>query len=204
MKNSSNINSNNSNQVYRIAVTGLMAALAYIAFQFFKIPIKLPGGGSTYFHLGNTFSALGAMLLGGVYGGLAGGIGLALADLTSGEPIYAVTTFFLKLIIGLVTGFVAHNIGHINEKTERSQYFGWSILAPAIGLGVNIITDPVVGFFRNKYLFGLDTDVSYIVGKLTASVTFVNAVLSCICVVILYNVLRPALKKAGLFDKLKQ
>lgn len=193
---------NNSNQVYRIAATGLMAALAFIAFQFFKIPIKLPGGGSTYFHLGNTFAALGAMLLGGLYGGLAGGIGLALADIMSGEPIYAVTTFFLKLIIGLVTGLVAHKIGHINEKKERSQYFVWSIAAPVVGLGINILTDPLVGFFRNKYLFGLDTDLSYIVGKLTASVTFVNAVLSCACVVILYNILRPALQKAGIFEKL--
>lgn len=189
--------------VLKITETALLAALAYIAFQFFKIPITLPGGGSTYFHLGNTFAALGAMLIGGLYGGLAGGIGLALADITSGEPIYALTTFFLKLIIGLVTGLVAHKIGHINEKS-RKQYFPWSIIAPAVGLGVNIITDPVVGFFRNRYLFGLDTDLSYIVGKLTASVTFVNALLSCICVVILYNILRPALGKAGLLPGVKK
>lgn len=189
--------------VLKVTETALLAALAYIAFQFFKIPITLPGGSSTYFHLGNTFAALGAMLIGGIYGGLAGGIGLALADLTSGEPIYAVTTFFLKLIIGLVTGLVAHKIGHINEK-NRKEYFPWSIIAPAIGLGVNIITDPVVGFLRNKFLFGLDTDLSYIAGKLTAGVTFVNAILSCICVVILYNILRPALGKAGLLPGVKK
>ncbi|MBQ7433566.1 MAG: ECF transporter S component [Lachnospiraceae bacterium] len=193
----------NNTMVLKVTETALLAALAYIAFQFFKIPITLPGGSSTYFHLGNTFAALGAMLIGGIYGGLAGGIGLALADLTSGEPIYAVTTFFLKLIIGLVTGLVAHKIGHINEK-NRKEYFPWSIIAPAIGLGVNIITDPVVGFLRNKFLFGLDTDLSYIAGKLTAGVTFVNAILSCICVVILYNILRPALGKAGLLPGVKK
>ena len=185
--------------ILKLTQTALLAALSFVAFSYFKIRITLPGGGSTYFHLGNTFAALGAMLIGGIYGGLAGGIGLALADLHNGEPIYAVTTFFLKMIIGLVTGFVAHRIGHINEKKGSKQYFKWSVIAPAIGLGVNIITDPVVGFFRNKFIMGLDTDLSYIVGKLTAGVTFVNALLSCICVVILYNALRPALKKAGLF-----
>ena len=193
----------NHDSILKVAEAALLAALAYIAFQFFKIPITLPGGSSTYFHLGNTFAALGAMLIGGVYGGLAGGIGLALADITSGEPIYAVTTFFLKLLIGLVTGFVAHKIGHINEKSKK-DYFKWSIIAPAVGLGINIIADPLVGFFRNKYLLGLDTDLSYIVGKLTAGVTFVNALLSCICVVILYNLLRPALNKAGLLPGVKR
>lgn len=182
----------------KLTQAALLAALSFIAFNFFKIEITLPGGGSTYFHLGNTFVALGAMLIGGVYGGLGGGIGLALADIFE-DPIYVPTTILLKLIIGLVTGFVAHNIGHINEKKTPKAYFPWSILAPVCGLGINIITDPVVGFLRNKYLLGINDDVSVIVGKLTAGVTFVNAALSCICVVILYNALRPALLKAGLF-----
>jgi uncharacterized membrane protein len=195
---------NNSSKVYKIAVAGLMAALSYIAFQFFKIPITIPGGGSTYFHLGNTFAALGGLLLGGVYGGLAAGIGLSLADLTSGMPIYAVSTIFLKLIIGLVTGLVGRKIGKINELTDTKKIWKWSLIAAACGLGINIITDPVVGFLRNNYLLGINTELSYIVGKLTAGVTFVNAVLSCICTVILYNVLRPALKKSGIFDKLSE
>jgi uncharacterized membrane protein len=195
---------NNSSKVYKIAVAGLMAALSYIAFQFFKIPITIPGGGSTYFHLGNTFAALGGLLLGGVYGGLAAGIGLSLADLTSGMPIYAISTIFLKLIIGLVTGLVGRKIGKINELTDTKKIWKWSLIAAACGLGINIITDPVVGFLRNNYLLGINTELSYIVGKLTAGVTFVNAVLSCICTVILYNVLRPALKKSGIFDKLSE
>ncbi len=193
----------NHETILKVTETALLAALAYIAFQFFKIPISLPGGSSTYFHLGNTFAALGAMLIGGVYGGLAGGIGLALADITSGSPIYAVTTFFLKLLIGVTTSYIAHKIGGINQKSKK-DYFKWSIIAPAFGLGINIIADPAAGFLRNKYLLGLDTDLSYIVGKLTAGVTFVNAVLSCICAVILYNLLRPALTRAGLLPGIKR
>ncbi len=145
---------NQFSMTQKIAISALFAALAYIAFQFLKIPIKLPGaGGSTYFHLGNTFVVLGALMLGGVYGGLAGGIGMAIADITSGEPIYAVTTLFLKLVMGLIAGLVAHKIGHINEKTETKQYMIWCTAAAVVSLGANIVLDPLVGFFRNKYLF---------------------------------------------------
>lgn len=193
---------NQFSMTQKIAISALFAALAYIAFQFLKIPIKLPGAdGSTYFHLGNTFVVLGALMLGGVYGGLAGGIGMAIADITSGEPIYAVTTLFLKLVMGLIAGLVAHKIGHINEKTETKQYMIWCTAAAVVSLGANIVLDPLVGFFRNKYLFQVDAHLTDIVAKLTAGVTFVNAVLSVIAVCILYRVLRPALQKAGVLHK---
>lgn len=192
-----------SNVTFKLAMAGLFAALAFVAFQFFKIPLALPGGTKTYFHLGNTFVALAALFLGGIYGGVAGAIGLSLADIMSGDPVYAITTFILKIIIGVVTGAVAHRVGKINEITKTSGYIKWAALASAAGLGVNIITDPVLGYFRNRFFFGINEDFSYIVGKLTAGVTFVNAVLSCICVVILYSALRPALVKSGLFNRLR-
>ena len=63
--------------VHELALTGVMAALSLVAYLFFRIPFY---GGSS-FHLGNTFTALTALLLDGVSGGLAGAIGLALADI---------------------------------------------------------------------------------------------------------------------------
>ena len=82
--------------VHELALTGVMAALSLVAYLFFRVPFY---GGSS-FHLGNTFTALTALLLDGVSGGLAGAIGLALADILAGDPGYAVTTFVLKFIIG--------------------------------------------------------------------------------------------------------
>ena len=64
-----------------LAFTGLMAAMSFIAYEFFRIPNVFGTGAS--FHLGNTFTALTAMLLDGVSGGLAGAIGLALADVVA-------------------------------------------------------------------------------------------------------------------------
>ena len=69
-----------------LALTGVMAALSLVAYLFFRVPFY---GGSS-FHLGNTFTALTALLLDGVSGGLAGAIGLALADILAGpnKPLW--------------------------------------------------------------------------------------------------------------------
>ena len=60
-----------NNKTLKIAIIGLMSALAYISFTFLQIKIPTPGG-TTSFHLGNTFCVLAALLLGGIPGGLAG------------------------------------------------------------------------------------------------------------------------------------
>ena len=60
---------------------------------------RLPFYGGNPFHLGNTFTAL-THSAGSTSRGLAGAIGLALADL-AGDPGYAVTTFVLKFLIGI-------------------------------------------------------------------------------------------------------
>ena len=95
----------------KIAIIGIMAALSFVAYEFFRIPNVLGTGSS--FHLGNTFTALTALLLDGISGGLAGAIGLALADIVAGDPGYAITTFILKFIIGVVCGAVAHKALHL-------------------------------------------------------------------------------------------
>ena len=48
----------------KIAIIGIMAALSFVAYEFFRIPNVLGTGSS--FHLGNTFTALTALLLDGV------------------------------------------------------------------------------------------------------------------------------------------
>ena len=65
----------------KIALTGLMAALSYVVFTFLQIKIQLPGGDATSIHLGNAVCVLGALLLGGIYGGLGGAIGMTIGDL---------------------------------------------------------------------------------------------------------------------------
>ena len=185
--------------VMKIAQTALFAALCYVIFTYLQIKIPMPGGDATSIHLGNAFCVLAALLLGGWYGGLAGAIGLGIADVM--DPIYitgAPKTFILKLCIGLITGLVAHKIAKINESTDKKYIFKWSLLASVAGLAFNVIADPIVGYFYKQYILGQPQQMAEVLAKWSAAATFVNAILSTIVVVIIYNALRPALAKSGM------
>lgn len=187
--------------VMKIAQTALFAALCYVIFTYLQIKIPMPGGDATSIHLGNAFCVLAALLLGGWYGGLAGAIGMGIADVM--DPIYitgAPKTFILKLCIGLITGLVAHKIAKINESTDKKYIFKWSLLASVAGLAFNVIADPIVGYFYKQYILGQPQQMAEVLAKWSAATTFVNAILSTIVVVIIYNVLRPVLAKSGMLE----
>ena len=185
----------------KIATIGIMAALSFVAYEFFRIPNVLGTGSS--FHLGNTFTALTALMLDGVSGGLAGAIGLALADIMAGDPGYAITTFILKFIIGIVCGMFAHKVFKLQDLSAADgvKYYVAVIGSAFSGLLVNGFTDPFLGYFRNIYIFGQEYTVAQALSKIAGGVTFVNSVASTICVVILYLALRPALERADLLPK---
>lgn len=187
--------------VQKIALIGVMAALSFVAYEFFRIPNILGTGSS--FHLGNTFTALTAMLLDGVSGGLAGAIGLALADVLAGDPGYAFTTFILKFIIGLVCGAAAHRLLHTRSgKADGGPGYLLRVTGAAFsGLFVNVFTDPLLGYFRDRYIFGQTVEVASVLVKVTGGVTLVNSLVSTVCAVVLYLALEPALQRAHLLPK---
>ena len=165
--------------VQKISIIGVMAALSLVAYEFFRIP-NVFGSGSS-FHLGNTFTALTAMLLDGVSGGLAGAIGLALADILAGDPGYAITTF----IIGLVCGFVAHKVIHLKTypTANRGKYLLVVTASAFSGLLVNVFTDPFIGYFRNRFIFGQPAEIASVFTKIASGVTLINSLLSTVCAV---------------------
>lgn len=188
-------------KIMKLAETALLAALCFVSFTFLQIKIPAPGGDATSLHIGNAFCVLGALLLGGWYGGLAGAIGMTIADLM--DPVYIVgapKTFLLKLCIGLVTGLVAHKIAKINESQDKKYVFKWSVLAAVAGLGFNVIADPIVGYFYKQYILGQPQEMAQVLAKMSAAATFINAVVSVILVGFLYNAVRPALIKMQLIS----
>ena len=190
--------------VIKLAQTALMAALCYVSFTFLQIKIPLPGGDATSIHIGNAFCVLGALILGGWYGGLAGAIGMSIADLM--DPVYitgAPKTFVLKLCIGLIVGLVAHRIAKIDESTDRKYILRWSVIASAAGLGFNVIADPLVGYFYKQYILGQPQQMAEVLAKWGAAATFVNAVVSVVLVGVLYNALHPVLLRSGLIHGVK-
>jgi len=185
-----------NSKVLAMAQGALFAALCYIGFQFFRFDI-VAGGGKTAIHFGNAFCVLSALFLNNPYGILAGSVGMTIADLTSGYATSAPKTFVLKLCIALIVNLVAHKIGHIEEKTNKKEIIGWSLLASACGMGFNIFADPIVSYFYKRYLLQVEAELATYIAKIAALSTFINAVTAIIIAVIAYNALRPVLEKAG-------
>lgn len=184
--------------IKRLAMAGLMAALCYIGFAVFKIDIPV-GPGKTAFHFGNVFCVLAALLLGGFWGGLAGAIGMTIGDLTTAYVTSAPKTFLLKLCIGLIVGLIAHVIFRLSRSHSRKYITGVTILACLCGMGFNMVADPLVGYFYKMYLLGIPQELSAALAKMATVTTAVNAVVAVIAASIFYLALRLALRKAGLF-----
>lgn len=184
-------------KIQRLAQAGLLAALCYIGFTFFKIDIPV-GPEKTAFHFGNVFCVLAALLIGGYWGGLAGAVGMTLADLTTSYVTSAPKTFLLKLCIGLIVGFVAHTVFKLSQSHKPKYVLGVTVLASACGMIFNIIADPIVGYFYKTYLLGVPQDISAALAKMAAVTTTVNAIVAIIAASLFYVAIRPALKKSDL------
>ncbi|MGN0480887.1 MAG: ECF transporter S component [Lachnospiraceae bacterium] len=188
--------------IKRLTQAALCAALCYIGFTFFQIPLTI-GTEKTAFHFGNVFCVLAALLCGGLWGGLSGAVGMTIADLTTAYVTSAPKTFLLKLFIGLIVGLVAHKIFKLSKDHSHKYTLGVTIGASAAGMAFNIVADPLVGYFYKTYLLGVPQDLSKAIAKLGAVTTSVNAVIAVIAATIIYMALRPVLKKAGLFTEIQ-
>lgn len=189
-------------KLFRTVLVGLFAALSYVVFTFLQIKIPLPGGDATSIHLGNAVCVIAALLLGGFYGGLGGAIGMTIGDIF--DPVYIVyapKTFILKLCIGLITGLVAHKLGHISEETDNKKVLKFTILAAVSGLLFNVIFDPLVGYFYKLLILGKPAAELTLAWNVAS--TSINAVTSAIVSVAVYMALRPGLKKSGYFITIK-
>ena len=189
-------------RIYKLALTGLFAALSYVVFTFLQIKITLPGGDATSIHLDNAVCVLGALILGGFYGGLGGALGMTIGDLF--DPIYVVyapKTFLLKLCIGLITGLVAHKIGRINESSDKRHVFRFVVAASVCGLLFNVIFDPLVGYFYKLAILGKPAADLVLAWNIAS--TSINAVTSAAAAVVIYMPLRSTLIRSGLFDRFR-
>ena len=189
--------------IHTLTLAAMLAALCYIGFAFFQIKIPV-GDSSTSFHLGNVFCVLAALLIGPLWGGLAGAVGMTIGDLL--DPVYitsAPKTFLLKMGIGLIAGVVAHRVFHLSHEKERKVPLAVAtVLSCAAGMAFNIVADPLVGYFYKRYLMGVPQDAATILAKMSAVTTSVNAVIAVIAASLFYLVLRPILKRSNRLPQL--
>ena len=183
--------------VRNLAMAAIFAALCYVGCTYFKIPIP---GSTSFFHFGNTFCVLGALFLGGFWGGMAGSIGMTISDLFNGYVDSAPRTFILKLCIGLIAGFVAHKVFHIadNKRERKLPLPVATVISCVAGMAFNVVADPLLGYLYKMYIMGIPQDVASSLAKIATVATAVNAVVAVIAATVFYLALRPALKRAGL------
>lgn len=184
--------------IHTLTMAAMFAALCYVGFAFFQIKIPV-GDSSTSFHLGNVFCVLAALLIGPLWGGLAGAVGMTIGDLL--DPVYitsAPKTFLLKLGIGLITGLVAHKAFAISRDSGRKVPLTVAtVCSCAAGMAFNIVADPLVGYFYKMYVLGVPQDAATILAKMSAVTTSVNAVIAVIAATVFYLALRPVLKRTN-------
>mgnify|MGYP000565640965 CR=1 FL=1 len=188
--------------VRTLATAAMFAALCYVGFAVLRIDIPV-GTEKTAFHLGNVFCVLGALFLGGFWGGMAGAVGMTIADLTTAYVTSAPKTLLLKQSFGLTTGLVALKVCPLSVDSRRKTPLPVAtVLSCAAGLAFNVVADPLTGYFYKRYLLGVPQEIATIWAKMGALTTLVNAVIAIIAATVLYLALRPALKRTGLYRTL--
>lgn len=178
-------------KVFKLVLTALMAALCYVVFSLVQIKIPTPAG-YTSFHLGNVFCVLAALLIDGVSGGIAGAVGMGIADLL--DPAYVITapkTFILKFFIGFITGSLAHKVFKIKEKENPRKEV---ILSVCGGMLFNVIAEPIFSYiYYSLILNNIDKAASYLtIAKWITTST--NAILTIIVSLLLYYPLKKHIK----------
>lgn len=181
--------------LYTVVFVGMFGALVFVS-NYLSVPIPVAIGDVSRIHFGNIFCLLSGFVLGPVGGGLAAGIGSALYDLTN--PAYIASapfTFLFKFLLAAVCGWLAHMGGAQGEKQVRN------ILAAVSGSVVYMVLYLGKSFVQGLLLGSeLPTVLTAVATKLVTS--SINAAIAVVVSVPLYAVIRAALKKLRLQEKL--
>lgn len=97
--------------ILNLILTAVFAALVAATTMLIRMPIPATTG---YFNIGEAMIFIAALLFGPVVGGLAGGVGSAIADII-GYPLFAPYTLVIKGVEGWL-------VGKMSRKTLRSDW----------------------------------------------------------------------------------
>ncbi|MBQ7086857.1 MAG: ECF transporter S component [Clostridia bacterium] len=183
------------NSIYPLVFVGMMAAIIYVATVYLRIQVPTPTG-PTNLKVANILILLAGMMFGGVYGGLAAGIGSMLFDLTNSEYITSAPfTFIFFFIMAFVCGKIANANGKNGLDTKQN------IVASICGagsywclyIGKNIIEMVIAG----------SAFVPAVIATAPKMITSgINVVTAIVCAVLLAVPMNKALGRAGVFNKM--
>ena len=186
--------SSNRNDTFRLCFIGLMAAIVFVV-NYFRIPFM-----GTQLHMTNALCVLCGLLFGPSAGFMAAGLGSGLYDIVGGYGAECVITFINKGAIALVAGLISQ--AHARKDALDAAAHARIIVGSVLGALTYVAL-----YMLKTFIFGLTIDgltMDAVTVKLLSKLpgSLMNAVFAFIVAPILYSALRPALKHAGLFEKL--
>ena len=182
------------NDTFRMCFIGLMAAIVFVV-NYFRIPFM-----GTQLHMTNALCALCGLLFGPGAGFMAAGLGSGLYDIVAGWGAECIVTFVNKGAIALIAGVIGYAHARREPLTTAAR------VRIVVGSALGALTY-VALYLLKTLIFGLTVDgltmdavTVKILSKLPGSL--MNAAFAAIVAPILYSALRPALKHAGLFERM--
>ena len=184
----------NRNKTFRICFIGLMAAIVFVV-NYFRIPFM-----GTQLHMTNALCVLCGLLFGPTSGFLAAGIGSGLYDIVGGYGAECVITFINKGMIALVAGVIAYKAGRQEETSLKNHAL--IILGSVLGALTYVALYMAKTYIAGVAIDGLTSDAIAVklMSKLPGSL--MNAAFAFIVAPILFSAVKPALKHAGLYEKI--
>ena len=90
--------------------TALLTALVFVATSFINIRLPIAANGGLV-HLGTVMLVIAAVVFGKEKGAIAGAVGMALFDLSSGWAVWAPFTFIIRGVMGYMIGAISWSNG---------------------------------------------------------------------------------------------
>jgi len=148
------------------------------------------------FKAANIFILLSGLLLGGVRGGLAAGLGSMIYDLL--DPAYVTeswVTFIRFFLIAFICGIIAYaRKSHGENKVQN-------IIAALVGAISSLVLYAIQCVIK-LMITGSAFTAAVVASAPKLLVSSINAVIAFVFAVILVFPLRAALKRAGIYQKL--
>lgn len=155
-------------RIRQLCQVGVLAAVVFAASG---LRVMLPlAVGNTAIHLGNVPCLLAGLLLGGVPGGLAAGLGSAIYDLSN--PVYAASapfTFAFKFLLGWTAGRLSHRRG------AEGRDWRWDLAGSVAGSAVYTCLYVAKSFFTNLWFLQMPAATAWVTVAPKLAASLVNA-----------------------------
>lgn len=119
----------------RLSLSVVFIALVAASTLLIQVPVPATGG---YINIGDAMIFIGALLFGPIVGGMAGGLGSAIADILS-YPVFAPFTLVVKGLEGFVAGYIKDG-----ESLTR-DILAWAAGSVVMVLGYFIVEAYIMG-----------------------------------------------------------